>query len=693
MEESATPSGIRDILAGSDAHNSGWLNIGSQDLWTAFTEEYSAHSAHVMERGRLLLDGVATIFGWMKVDIGRDPNWRSVYNRRRPAEEWLNDLYWTLDFSRLNGRQAPDVKINWEINRLQFLLDLGICFRISGANCYALKARHFLEGWLDTVSYPFGPQWASNLEVALRVLSIVRLCQFFAVSDAWDDEFLLKVVASVELHLDHLENELTLHHTRGNHLLGESASLLQVSLLCPFLKESARRIMKASGILNSLIPDLILPDGVYAEQSVSYAKFILEFLLPLCGPQFREHSGLSDSSMALILKCLKFLREISGHDATLPMIGDSDSGSALGLYLDDYWDFAPLFASGSYMFRDPDLGKIGRRFPPESFIFCGKDGLQWHQSLVDEPGGKSRQISSENPTATHFPEGGLIKAEYRGLRVLFDVGPLGKSPGFEHGHSDGLSVQLWLDDQAILIDPGTYVYNANPRWREYFKGSSAHNVLQIRGADQSRSLGSFRWAYSPEVSDVRMTRQQDHFCLSGTLRLDDAVWTRSILNIGADTIVMLDALNCLKGDPLSMNLVFDPSLRLVEYSEESVKDACFMASLLLVGWPCCSADLLYGAEDAPGGWISRLYGQLEPTFQLRAQAKADQDNYSAIIIGKNPTEMMGVSIPEDIGSDVKGQVGEQAISWFTRALANGYSNGMVKRYCILKNSSYVERTE
>ena len=693
MDESATCHGIRDVMADSGAQSPGTLNIGSQNLWTGFNEKYPSHSERIKRRGELLLEGVATIFGWMKVDIGSAPNWRSCFDEKDSTKEWSDDFYWTIDFSRLKSGPAPDVKINWEINRLQFLLDLGMCFRISGANSYALKARSFLESWLDSVVYPFGPQWASNLEVGLRVLSIVRLCQFFADSEVWDDEFLLKVMASVELHLDHLENELTLHHTRGNHLLGEAASLLQVSLLLSFLKKSKSRIQRASRILDSVIPDLILSDGVYAEQSVSYAKFVLEFLLPLCSSESMINKPLSDSSMTLILKCLKFLAEISNNDGMIPMVGDSDSGSALGLCLDDYWDFTPLFASGAFMFKDPALLKRVGGFPPESFIVCGKDGLKWHESFVNATAARNDGLSMERPMVTHFPEGGLIKAEYKSFKLLFDVGPLGKSPGFEHGHSDGLSAQLWLDDQSALIDPGTFVYNANPRWRKYFKGSSAHNVLQFRGADQSRSLGSFRWAYSPEISDVSAIASQRHFCLSGTLRLKDALWTRSILNVGTGAVVILDELRGTKDGVLNMNLVFDPSIRIVERSEDSIEEEGFIAGLMLLGWPERSIDLLYADEDAPGGWFSRLYGQREATFQLRTQAEVTQANRSAIIIAKNFRDMMDISALDKSGLEVKGNIEDKTISWFRRTLAEGDSNGLVKRYRMFKTPAKAKRTE
>jgi hypothetical protein len=51
----------------------------------------------------------------------------------------------------------------------------------------------------------------------------------------------------------------------------------------------------------------------------------------------------------------------------------------------------------------------------------------------------------------------------------------------------------------VLIDPGTYTYVGDPKWRDWFRGSAAHNTVRIDGLDQATPAGPFRWHDKPEV--------------------------------------------------------------------------------------------------------------------------------------------------------------------------------------------------
>ena len=59
------------------------------------------------------------------------------------------------------------------------------------------------------------------------------------------------------------------------------------------------------------------------------------------------------------------------------------------------------------------------------------------------------------------------------MSLTFDHGPLGMAPLYNHGHADALSVNVALDGEALLVDPGTFRYNDEPLFRKYFKGTRA----------------------------------------------------------------------------------------------------------------------------------------------------------------------------------------------------------------------------
>ena len=61
----------------------------------------------------------------------------------------------------------------------------------------------------------------------------------------------------------------------------------------------------------------------------------------------------------------------------------------------------------------------------------------------------------------------------------------------------------------MLIDPGTYTYVADRRWRDWFRGSAAHNTLRIDGLDQASPAGPFRWDGRPAGFLVGAVSDQD----------------------------------------------------------------------------------------------------------------------------------------------------------------------------------------
>ncbi len=56
----------------------------------------------------------------------------------------------------------------------------------------------------------------------------------------------------------------------------------------------------------------------------------------------------------------------------------------------------------------------------------------------------------------------------------------GHSPSMTHAHADNLSFVLYEGGRPLLIDSGKYTY-VRDRWRDYFAGDKAHNVVGLKG--------------------------------------------------------------------------------------------------------------------------------------------------------------------------------------------------------------------
>src|SRR5262249_28629318 len=65
-----------------------------------------------------------------------------------------------------------------------------------------------------------------------------------------------------------------------------------------------------------------------------------------------------------------------------------------------------------------------------------------------------------------------------------------------HGHADLLSVQCSIFGQPCLVDSGTYGY-AEPTWRDFFRGTSAHSTIEVDGLGQAVPAGRFKWDARP----------------------------------------------------------------------------------------------------------------------------------------------------------------------------------------------------
>jgi len=99
-------------------------------------------------------------------DLTGELDWYFTENKRL---RWPGDYYSTINYQQ--GNSYGDIRINWELNRLQFL-------PLMAAQKQDL-ACSILQSWLDNNPYLYGPAYVSSMEVALRWISVYRaICLF-----------------------------------------------------------------------------------------------------------------------------------------------------------------------------------------------------------------------------------------------------------------------------------------------------------------------------------------------------------------------------------------------------------------------------------------------------------------------------------------------------------------------------------
>jgi len=106
------------------------------------------------------------LLGYRSLSFGDPMDWHlePVSGRRAPLVHW----------SRLDPLDPADVgdsKVVWELNRHQWMVQLGQAYRLTEDERYAETFAAHIREWIRANPLGTGINWASSLEVALRLIS------------------------------------------------------------------------------------------------------------------------------------------------------------------------------------------------------------------------------------------------------------------------------------------------------------------------------------------------------------------------------------------------------------------------------------------------------------------------------------------------------------------------------------------
>ncbi|MFO1346772.1 MAG: heparinase II/III-family protein, partial [Rhodocyclaceae bacterium] len=194
------------------------------------------------------------------------------------------------------------------------------------------------------------------------------------------------------------------------------------------------------------------------------------------------------------------------------------------------------------------------------------------------------------------------------------------------GHADALSICLSVAGEPCLIDPGTYSYWADQPWRDYFRGSAAHNTVRIDEVDQSVSGGRFLWTRKAAARVLQVPAAPDAFHFEGMhdgyCRLADPVEHRRSLDFDADssTLVVTDKVIGHAQHVVEQFWHFSPATEVAQSGNQvSVRGNRFSIAVVFEG-DGISLDLFHGSDNPILGWYSDSYESKRPTTTLRVRA-------------------------------------------------------------------------
>ena len=536
--------------------------------------------------------------------LGADLPWLTDFKTGRtwPRQYCRDIVYDELD-------KPTDVKVPWELSRCQHFARLGQAYWLTNDDRYAQEYVDEIRAWIAMNPYAWTVNWSCAMDVALRAVSWIWGFYFLAAArPCQDPRFRSDLLRSLFLHGQFIASHLEKADLNGNHYLCDGVGL--VFLGCLFGGSARGRRWRTLGreIVVSEIEKQVTPDGVDFEQSTAYHRLVLEgfltsyLLLRMNGEQ------IPDVAWARLERMCGYVDAYLKPNGLAPLVGDADDGRIQILGTQDIGDHRYLLSDGAVVFNRSDFRTHAHDFDDESFWMFGPDGLASFRGLADTAGPRKSEA---------FADGGFFVLRGAGAHVFIDCGDVGMRGRGGHGHNDILSFELWRNGVNLVTDCGAYLYTASREWRNKFRSTAFHNVVQVDDEELNRFLGPNQlwqlhndarpveraWSVSPAGSYFRGGH-------TGYERLTPpaSVTREWFLPFDGRALVIRDRVNGNGRRRLTWRFHFDPGVQ-AEVAGGGIRLRANRVDMSLqpVGTP---STLCVRLEPA---WVSPSYGVRTPT--------------------------------------------------------------------------------
>jgi hypothetical protein len=432
-------------------------------------------SRAILSYANAICSGRFPWFAYGAVQLGFPPRWNFDFVSGKAWPEAKSD---TVQIVRHDG---SDVKVPWELSRLQFLPVLAKAWLISGETCYSQAARELLYDWINKNPVGIGVNWTIPMEAALRAISI---CLFLELLGSGQDEetdpWQAKVTQSLWQHLRFIEayNEFS-HLARSNHYL---SNILGLFCLSSYLQgsgtEKRRRLYKR--LLEQEILLQVYEDGGDYEASSGYHLLNLQMFSTALSLMNAQKMEPSPGFVGRLRNMYRFLEALADERGQVPHIGDCDDGR-IELLVDDLEQ--TLATGGRHSLTVSSLLGIGESLFGEDYG-GRKDDAAWHAPVSDSPERKPSEVLGHARTV--FPISGVAVARSGLAQVVFLAMPNGINGKGSHTHNDKLSLIVRLDGEELFRDSGTGCYTRDSELRNRLRSTAAHNTIRVDGEEQNR---------------------------------------------------------------------------------------------------------------------------------------------------------------------------------------------------------------
>ena len=441
---------------------------------------------------RDIFKGSYCLFSRHKVQAGFVPDWFVGYFAgRNLGAGYSGKDHW----SRIPDSASNDIKGVWELSRFAWVYPLIWEWQVQKNDQAADVFWNLVEDWVAHNPPNTGVHWKCGQEIAIRMFALVSGYAAFQDADATTGdraELLAEIVFTSGLRID--ANIAYALSQKNNHGVSEAAGLFTAGVML----DEKNWIQKGMKLLEQQARELIYADGSFSQHSVNYHRLMLQAYLWAIQLGKCNNITFSDDMLERVRKAGQWLLALyDPKTGRCPNLGANDGALIFPVNGCDYLDYRPAIQA------------VGCVVDGKKWIDSGPwDGLaaffgagQALSRPADSPGKASNVSPINNFYLTHFDAGGYAIFSRGDTSLLFHCPKL-----FRHrpGQCDLLHVDLFHNGINVLRDGGSYSYNCDPPWQEYFTSNAAHNTIQFDAYDQMPKLSRFllgNWPTSHVVVD------------------------------------------------------------------------------------------------------------------------------------------------------------------------------------------------
>lgn len=474
-----------------------WDDVSSADLEALVPGEV----ARLQARAYAALRNEVDLLGSGPTSLGATIDW---HRDHKSGRRWDAAFYGVIRYGDPKG--GSDVKVPWEISRLQWLMPAAQMYLLTRDERYAAHVRLVVDHWIAENPYGGSVNWTCTMEVALRILSWTFFDRALAGSTAWDDHaFQKRFLLSLYEHGHFTERHLEFSDVNGNHYTADAAGLVFAGLYFGGSGRSSWWADRGWRILETELPRQVSSDGADFEASVPYHRLVFElFFLPALY-RIRHDLPVAPAYRDRVASMAYFTAAYTHPDGLVPLVGDADDARALPFGTQPLNDHRYLIGWVYVVWDVADLATVTAGSRAESAWLLGA------------------RAASALPAQDHgaMKSKALVEAGYYVMRgsghhVFIDCAPVGLAGLGGHGHNDCLAFTASLDGTPLVVDSGAFVYTLSYSDRNHFRSTGVHNTPQVDGEEINRfisplHLWNMHYDAIPEVRKWRLGNHVDVF--------------------------------------------------------------------------------------------------------------------------------------------------------------------------------------